>query len=362
MGRAARIAYGVMGDSRGHVSRSQAVAQTLLARNADHEIRFFGGGAVAELATAEQGGFHVTPLPMLETVLRGGRVDPVATARHAVGVLLRRRQILNTLRRDLEAFQPDLVISDYEYFTPRAARELGAPTVSLDHQHVITHTRHDPPEGDAMSRLLTSQLILRLYSAASRFMISSFFQPPAKDPTTTTVFPPILRAAAAAIPRSDAVTGEHLLVYARGADSRWLEETLAAASRPAIVYGFGARPDHGRIRFKANSLHGFLDDLRTAAGVVSNGGHSLLSEALHLGKPVLAFPTGLFYEQHVNAVFLERLGYGLCCVCCGKHADPAPSREAVRAFETALPAMRETIAAAAFHGNHAAAAALEALL
>jgi uncharacterized protein (TIGR00661 family) len=56
---------------------------------------------------------------------------------------------------------------------------------------------------------------------------------------------------------------------------------------------------------------GFVDDLRTARGVVSNGGFTLLGEAIYLGRPVLSVPVGKQFEQVVNARYLEREGFGM---------------------------------------------------
>ncbi len=43
---------------------------------------------------------------------------------------------------------------------------------------------------------------------------------------------------------------------------------------------------------------------------MSTAGFTLLSEALHLGKPVLAVPNRGFFEQAVNALYLRRSGRG----------------------------------------------------
>jgi len=55
----------------------------------------------------------------------------------------------------------------------------------------------------------------------------------------------------------------------------------------------------------------FADALSRCKGVIAPAGHQLLSEALYLGKPVLAFPQKGQYEQKVNARMLEKSGYGI---------------------------------------------------
>jgi UDP:flavonoid glycosyltransferase YjiC (YdhE family) len=44
---------------------------------------------------------------------------------------------------------------------------------------------------------------------------------------------------------------------------------------------------------------------------VTNGGLSLIGEAVYLGKPVYSVPVQHQFEQVMNARYLEGLGYGL---------------------------------------------------
>jgi hypothetical protein len=53
-----------------------------------------------------------------------------------------------------------------------------------------------------------------------------------------------------------------------------------------------------------------VDDLASARAVVCTAGFTLLSEARHLGKPVLAVPNQGFFEQALNALYLRRSGKG----------------------------------------------------
>ena len=54
----------------------------------------------------------------------------------------------------------------------------------------------------------------------------------------------------------------------------------------------------------------FLEDLATARAVITTAGYTLMSEALHLGKPLLVLPNSGTFEQTINALFLEREGLG----------------------------------------------------
>jgi hypothetical protein len=79
--------------------------------------------------------------------------------------------------------------------------------------------------------------------------------------------------------------------------------------------------------------------------VVCGGSHSLLSESLYYGKPVLSFPIRGAFEQYLNAFYVERLGYGRMLT--GLKPDPA----LIPDFEARLPEFREAIRREEFLGN-----------
>jgi uncharacterized protein (TIGR00661 family) len=142
----------------------------------------------------------------------------------------------------------------------------------------------------------------------------------------------------------DAVSerGDHLIVYSSG-EARLLE-ALKSSRVPCRVYGMRGGPaddeTDGNLTFRPRSNEGFVDDLRTARGVIAGGGFSLLSEAVYLGKPMLAIPLRGQFEQLMNARYLEREGYGICA----EEADAdavASFLDRLDDFEAALAAYRQ---------------------
>ncbi len=342
----ARIFYGVMGDARGHLSRSLSVAQHM----PGHEFLFAGGGTVADLRLE---GYNVVDLEMLATKYKKSRVDFLATVGNALSLLLtQKNSIVRRLARVIEEFNPDLILSDYEFFTPLAARYLGRPCVSLDHQHVLTHTHYDQPPGQFVNRRITFFPIMHLYSNATCYMVSSFFQPPAKDPNLTEIFPPILRTVVKEhTPREE----EHALVYSSGGAYKDLLPFLKGRNRKFIIYGFGEQPSSKNLVFKKNSVHGFLEDLVGAQYVISNGGHSLISEALYYGKPVLCFPIHFLYEQFLNGYFLQKYCYGRFSM------NPVIDKNIIDEFEDSLLFYKKHIHERYFWGNDKVVQRLESL-
>lgn len=341
----AKILYAVMGDARGHLSRSLSVAQHM----PQHEYLFLGGGAVLEL---REMGYNVEEAPMLATYYKEGRVDFGRTVGNAVRTLCSRRSIVARLAAIIEAFDPDLILSDYEHFTPLAARRLGRPCYSLDHQHLLTHCRYAHPPGNTLARWMTFAPILGLYSNATRYLVSSFYQLPPKSDDTEVV-PPILRSLVKNYkPRQE----DHALVYFSGGVYSSLLPYLEGRKQKYHVYGFGQLPERGNLIFRPTSTEGFMEDLASCCYVVSNGGHSLISEALFFGKPIVCIPIHFLYEQILNAHFLAACGFGEYVMA------PAAVVGMCEAMEARREEYAERIKAQDFWGNDCIATRLQELI
>jgi len=103
--------------------------------------------------------------------------------------------------------------------------------------------------------------------------------------------------------------GDYVLVYVTS-PAKELAALLKQVRCKFVAYGFGIEGQEDNILFKKPSMDGFLHDLTGAKAVIANAGFSLVSEALHLGKPYLAMPVKNQFEQTFNAYHVDRLGYG----------------------------------------------------
>ena len=133
----------------------------------------------------------------------------------------------------------------------------------------------------------------------------------------------------------------HVLVYQSNSTHRALVDFLRAATdRICYVYGYDRTEGReGNVVFMRKSEEGFLRLLEGCAYVIQGGGHTLMGEALHLGKPILTLPLKAMVEQRFNALYIERLGYGM-------QADMLTLKpDLLRRFEANLPAYRAVFAA-----------------
>ena len=140
----ARILYGVMGNTHGHVMRTLS----LISRLPEHEYCFVGGGQVPP---AVRDRWPCLEVPVLRTVHRQQRVSVARTCGHILRCHLDLPRVTAQLMEKIDSWQPDLAICDREFFLPHAARRTGLPCLSIDHSHVMKACRYPVPPGEKVS-------------------------------------------------------------------------------------------------------------------------------------------------------------------------------------------------------------------
>jgi len=302
-----RILYGVNGEGMGHATRSQVVVETLLR---EHEVRVVASGAAYKYLSGVLP--DVEEIMGAKFVIEDGTIMRWATVRRNVAdVASGAPESIRHWFEMTHGWRPEVVVTDFEPLSSIYARVSRTPLIAVDNINMIDRCHHDEDivggrrEDFTIARTVTRSMVPN----AVRYVVTTFFRPPPAKEQTTFV-PPILRhAIVAASPEA----GEHLIVYSSGEPSEI--ETLRASGVPCRVYGMRGGPAEsttdGNLELKPRSEDGFVEDLRTARGVVAGGGFSLMSEAVYLGKPMLALPLAGQFEQHMNACYLEREGYGL---------------------------------------------------
>jgi uncharacterized protein (TIGR00661 family) len=345
-----RILYGINGEGMGHATRSLVVIGHLLERGDDVRV----------VASGTAYAFLRSRLPRVDEilgpsfVLRDGEIRRWATLGHSVAGAP--HQLPATVRHWLavvDDWRPDVVVTDFEPLAGVYARAAHVPLVSVDNIHMIDRCLHDggiigvERVDYALARAVTRAMI----PPAGDYVITTFFQPPVLYRRTTLV-PPIVRPEVVAARPED---GDHLVVYSSGSPA--LLAALRESGIPCRVYGMRDGPAgtrDGVLEFRPRSEDGFLEDLRTARGVVTGGGFSLLSEAIYLGKPVLSVPLRGQFEQLMNARYLEREGYGLYA--------PASGPPSLREFVRRLPSLAARLTAYRQAGNEVALKAITSTL
>lgn len=304
-----KILYGIPSEGMGHATRSKVVIEWLIAQG--HDLRIATSDRALALMnrhfpeqTLEIKGLHLA--------YDNGTVDKSASALAMLRALP--EQISTNSEQFLrlhQEFQPDLVISDFESFSYYFAKSHNIPLLSIDNMQVINRCQLDLElPAERQSEFLMAKTIVKAkVPFCNHYLIASFFgAPPRKD--NTTLVPPILRQEILNA-RAQATMGDHILVYQTATSQNDLIQGLQSLSQDQfLVYGFNRDENHGNVTLKSFSEAGFIHDLSHCKAVITNGGFSLISEAVYLHKPICSFPLAGQFEQWLNGFKVQECGYG----------------------------------------------------
>jgi len=298
----AKVLYGISGEGSGHSSRAREVLTHLLAQG--HEVRAISYDRGYQNLKND---FEIDEIVGLTIVSEDNRVSPIRTVLENLRGL---RDGLNSFRRTrrkfFNQFRPDCVITDFEPTSAYLARYYDIPLISLDNQHRMRYLDYERPDGFTRDAKVTEAVIRAMVPGPDVSLVTTFhFDKPINDHTFS--FPPILRDAVLKLtPRDDG----HILVYATAGFDSLLSLLPAFTRERFVVYGYDRDHQEGNLHYRPFSQTGFLDDLAGAKAVIATAGFTLITEALHLGKPYLALPMRGQFEQILNAFMLSKLGYG----------------------------------------------------
>jgi uncharacterized protein (TIGR00661 family) len=308
-----RILYGVVGEGMGHAMRSRVILDELVK---EHQVQVVvSGRAYDYLQKRASENLAVRKIWGYTLVYEDNEVDAFKTAaRNLKGAITGWPENIKAYVEITERFEPEVVISDFESWSYLFAQRHGLPLISVDNMQIIN--RCELPEeitaGATADFELTKAIVKAKVAGADHYHITTFFYPPVRKERTT-LHPPILRPEILA---AKPAPGEHLLVYQTSTSNTALPEILRRTGRECRIYGL--RRDlkeelvDGNLRYRPFSEARFVDDLRTARGVIASAGFTLMGEAVYLHRPMLAVPVAGQFEQVLNARYLEREGYGLC--------------------------------------------------
>jgi uncharacterized protein (TIGR00661 family) len=224
----ARVIYGVMGNTYGHVARTLAIVSRL----SEHEWYFVGGGRVPELLGPSH---SVLEVPVKRTIHKSQRVSLPATITSIASCLRAAPAVRREILKLIERWQPTVAFSDREIFLPSAARAAGLECLSIDHSHVVLACRYPVPPSQFASQALARIEDELLFNETRRNLIVSFFHPELKKASCDELLPPVLRTEVREIRPS---LGDHIFIYQTSPTFRSLIEAARRLSRRVIVYGF----------------------------------------------------------------------------------------------------------------------------
>ncbi|ETX10800.1 glycosyl transferase [Marinomonas ushuaiensis DSM 15871] len=281
-----KILYGVQGTGNGHITRARAMAAEM--KVAGFEVDFvFSGRAPEDYFDMAVFGDYRTFLG-LSFVARNGKLDLLATCRKANFI-----KLIQDIR-SLDTRGYDLVITDFEPIVAWAAKTQNVPCIGFGHQYAF---KHDIPR---YKKNILAQWVMSNFAPAATQLGAHWhhFGHP--------ILPPLIHAQE----MKNAPNAELVLVYLPFENSEavleWLEGVPGYRFR---LHCKDIEPGvYGNVEVFAFSRQQFQQNLSECESVLCNAGFELNSEALQLGRRILAKPLKGQIEQHSNAIALEALG------------------------------------------------------
>ncbi len=301
-----KILYGVPGEGMGHATRTKVTVSHLLKK---HDVHMVSSSRAFHFLDKLFLG-RVTEIEGFHFAYKDARVSKSKTFAELLKTgpknLVSNLQKYSGLKK---SFFPDLIISDFESFTFYFAKYHKIPIICLDNQHILTNTKLEfpVPREEHNNYNLASNIVKLKNPKCDHYIITTFFYPPVTQKNTTLV-PGILRDEIL-----HAKTKKHhpILVYQTSQSQKNLVGILQEVQEQEfLVYGYNKEEQHGNVKLKAFSEKEFIENLAACKAVITNGGFSLISEAVYLRKPVCTVPIKNQFEQYINSAYIQKLGYG----------------------------------------------------
>jgi uncharacterized protein (TIGR00661 family) len=283
-----KIFYGVQGTGNGHITRARVMAKELYAAGIDVTFQFTGRPVDKYFDMVIFNDYQLRTGLTFNT--KNGQVNYFKTALEAKPVTF----IKDIKSLDLSGY--DLVISDFEPVTAWAAKNQKKPVLGIGHQYAFNH--NIPRAG---SDPIANQ-VMKYFAPADRGVglhWHHFGQP---------ILPPIIDTPET--PKS--IINNKIVVYLPFEDQKEVIKLLAPFKNFEFhLYSPEVTPSSfEHIKCNPLSRTEFQKDVYDSSGIISNAGFELASEALQLGKKILAKPLHAQMEQISNAAALKQLGYG----------------------------------------------------
>jgi len=296
-----KILYGISGEGNGHVTRSWAMIQRL---KKDHDIIAITNGQAFIYLKKR---FKKTKRTQdLHLAYKENKIAPFSTFGMNVINVFDLIKSIKKIKNIIKNHKPDLIINDFSALTNMMGLVHNIPIITIDNNQLVLKAKPNIPGSWWWSKFKASLAIRLMVQTADFRFITSFFFPEVKSKRVMLV-PPIIREEIKKIKPSNK---GHILVYQTSDSNQELIDVLNKVNAKFLAYGFNRKGKKGNTTFRPFSDKQFLKDLSKAKAVIMNGGFSLMTECIHLRKPVLSIPVKDQIEQMINAVYLQRMGLG----------------------------------------------------
>ncbi len=297
-----KIIYGINADGFGHVTRSIPIIDHLLKKG--HKLRFVTDKNIA--------GFLKKRYPKIKTDIIKQPVFVYSKS----GVKLvksffgwfntKNAKSLTNTAKIVYKERPDIIISDLEGFCLWAGKMLEIPTIEIDNHATIF--RGDVEfKGKDCGDFFQAKAVSKLVYPFANYYFGLCFYRTNIIKKNTEIFDPIFRDE---IKKYKPKNKNYILVY-----DRFMEKTTVIPvlkkikGQMFVIFGYDINKIDENLELKKSepNLYKYISECKA---VITNGGHTLMTEAIYFKKPIYAVPIKHQFEQLTNAHYLDILGFG----------------------------------------------------
>lgn len=301
----AKIVYGVISVGFGHATRSKVTIDHL--KKQGHKVLIITSNNVYDYYKKYYNNLY--NIEGLELVFKKNSVLNFQTLlKNLQKASKKTYDKLVKVKEIIEEFNPDIFISDMESFTSYIAKEKNIPSITIDNQHYLIYGKYKFPERYRLSYLKALMIVKSIMFKTKYYLIMTL--PGSKLEDQHNVFPikPVIREEVInAKPKSL----DYVFVYQSTKSYDKLIEILKRINYKFIIYGFNKDQKVGNLIFKKfDDGKEYLNDLINSKAIITNGGFTLISEAIYLKKPTLVVPIKKHFEQIINALYVKENNIG----------------------------------------------------
>lgn len=312
----AKIFYFVSGEGLGHATRSVPIISHL---SKNHTITPFSSNRAYKILKNK---FQNTKkVKDFELIYKNNKLDLKSSFIENFRNLKKILRHLKGIRKLIKNQKPDLMISDFSIYPRFLSLMTGVNYITIDNNHSVAKFKVKKYQ---FWEWLKTWIYTKIFVSNHKLnIIPAFYS--LKTKYKTLLINPIIRPEIIKL-RKDLDSGklkekDHILVYQTSTSYPNLISQLKKIDEKFIIYGLDRmdkrkerrlnRAQHSKLIFKSFNESEFFKDLASSKAVISNGGFTLLSEAIYLNKAVMSVPIRKQYEQVLNAVLVNKKRIGL---------------------------------------------------
>jgi uncharacterized protein (TIGR00661 family) len=304
------IFYSVSGEGMGHATRSQVIIEHLISKG--NKVAIFSYDRaykyLKEIFSGNKNVLEVVEITGINYIYEKnefmiGKTIARESRKTRAFVFANSSIYVDRILK----YSPVIMITDFEPMAAFTARLLKIPLLCIDNINLITKCKVSP----VFARSVQIRLVdyLRIFDGSFNF-ITTVFNLPIKEryKHNTYVTGPVIRKELIA---EKVRIQDFILVYQTSRSNDKLFDVLKRTDERFIVYGFNKASKDGNIILKQGGKD-FAKDMLSCKAVITNGGFSLISEAVYLKKPIYSVPVKHQIEQEINGYYIQKKGYGIC--------------------------------------------------